>query len=53
VKYIAARKLDVPVNILHMGKTKKELHWQPDTKLEAGIRETWLWLAGKKASARE
>jgi UDP-glucose 4-epimerase len=50
VKYIAARKLDVPVNVLHMGKTKKELHWQPGTKLEAGIRETWEWLKGKKAA---
>jgi UDP-glucose 4-epimerase len=50
VKYIAGRKLDVPINVLHMGKTKKELRWHPETKLEAGIRQTWLWLAEKRAS---
>lgn len=50
VKYLPGRKLDVPVNVLDMGKTKKDLLWRPDTKLEAGIRQTWEWMKEKKAA---
>lgn len=49
VKYIAGRKLDVPVNVLDMGKTQKEVQWRPGTTLEEGIRQTWKWMSEKSA----
>ena len=44
VEYTPARKLDVPVNCLHIGRAKRNLHWHPEISLEDGIDKTWKWL---------
>lgn len=44
VNYTEARKIDVPVNVLDIGKIGGTLDWRPATGLEEGIRKTWQWL---------
>jgi UDP-glucose 4-epimerase len=36
-RYTPARALDVPYNVLDITRAKRELHWQPQIMLEAGI----------------
>lgn len=38
--YTAARKFDVPVSVLDITLAKKELGWQPEVNLNAGLRLT-------------
>ena len=44
VKYTPARRIDVPENVLDVGKIKSALNWSPKTSLYDGIEETWKWL---------
>ena len=48
VNYTKARRIDVPVNVLDIGKISAALGWRPETDLEEGIRKTWEWLTGGK-----
>ncbi|RKY29430.1 MAG: NAD-dependent epimerase [Planctomycetota bacterium] len=48
VDYTEARKIDVPVNVLAVGKISAALGWRPETDLESGIRRTWEWLTTGK-----
>ncbi len=48
VNYTEARRIDVPVNVLDIGKISAALGWRPETDLEEGIRKTWEWLTGGK-----
>jgi len=47
VRFTAARKLDVPVNCLDIGKIGRETGWLPAVSLEKGIARTWAWMKGK------
>lgn len=44
VRYLPARKLDVPINILDISRAQNELSWSPKVSLEEGINRTWQWL---------
>jgi UDP-glucose 4-epimerase len=50
VNYVAARKLDVPVNCLDVSLAAKELGWSANLGLEEGIHRTW---ADIKSSTRK
>lgn len=43
VRFLPARKLDVPVNYLDITKANKILNWRPSVTLENGIMATWEW----------
>lgn len=42
--YQAARKLDVPVNVLDISKARKAFSWEPKTTLDDGILKTYHWM---------
>jgi UDP-glucose 4-epimerase len=44
VEYIESRKVDVPVNVLDISRSEKELGFKPHTSLEEGIRSTYNYL---------
>ncbi len=44
IRYLPARKLDVPVNCVDISRAKKELGWGPEISLEEGMGRTWKWL---------
>ena len=44
VEYLSARRLDVPVSVLDIGRATEELGWQPETGLAEGIARTWDWI---------
>jgi len=44
VKYVQARSVDVPVNILDIKLAQKHLNWTPETGLDQGLRQTWDWI---------
>lgn len=44
VRFTPARRLDVPVNCLDIGRAKSELGWMPSTPLREGIAKTWKWV---------
>lgn len=44
VRFAPARKLDVPVSCLNIGRAKSELGWMPSTPLREGIAKTWKWV---------
>jgi UDP-glucose 4-epimerase len=44
VKHTSARRIDVPENVLDVGKIKSALNWSPQTSLHDGIEHTWKWL---------
>lgn len=48
VRYLPARKLDVPVNCLDVGLARRELDWRPEMPWEEGIAHTWEWLNASK-----
>lgn len=50
VRYLPARKFDVPVNFLDISRARQELSWQPQISFEEGMSRTWEYLqrhAGK------
>lgn len=44
VKYTAARRFDVPANVLDTTLAQRELGWRPGTPLGAGLRRTYEWM---------
>jgi len=45
-RYLEARLLDVPKNILDIGKAKLHLEWEPRFELQHGLEATAQWLNG-------
>jgi UDP-glucose 4-epimerase len=43
-RHTAARRLDVPVNILNIERAKNLLQWQPSLTLRQGIERTVAWI---------
>lgn len=41
VKYLPARNIDVPVNVLDNSLLRKEFSWQPETPIKKGIQMTY------------
>jgi len=46
VKYVAGRKLDVPVSVLDISLLQKEMNYSPKTDIEKGIEITYNYLKG-------
>lgn len=44
VEHLPSRPLDVPRNVLDVGRAWRELGWEPKTDLAEGIARTWDWL---------
>ena len=44
IRYTPARGVDVPYNVLNVGKVRKDTDFVPAMELEVGLRETWAWL---------
>jgi UDP-glucose 4-epimerase len=44
VEYRPGRVLDVPANVLDIGRVRGELGWRPLTELFEGITRTWDWI---------
>ena len=45
VSFMESRAFDVPINILSIEKSKRELDWEPTVKLQDGIQKTWDWIS--------
>jgi len=46
VEWTAGRMVDVPANVLDIGKARKRFDWTPGIPLDEGIRRTWDWVRG-------
>jgi UDP-glucose 4-epimerase len=44
VRYTPARGVDVPYNVLDISKITNGLNFVPAMDLDAGLRDTWIWL---------
>ncbi|MDP8952438.1 MAG: GDP-mannose 4,6-dehydratase [Actinomycetota bacterium] len=44
VEYLPPRSLDVPTNVLNIGRAREELGWEPRVELTEGITRTWDWI---------
>ncbi|MGE5285328.1 MAG: NAD-dependent epimerase/dehydratase family protein [Actinomycetota bacterium] len=44
VEWTAGRKVDVPANVLDIGKARERFDWAPAVPLDEGIRGTWNWI---------
>ncbi len=44
VEYLSPRSLDVPANVLDIGRAREELGWEPRVELTEGIARTWDWI---------
>lgn len=44
VEYLPARTLDVPSSVLGIARAREELGWNPKTKPEEGMAQTWAWI---------
>ena len=44
VEYLPARRLDVPVSVLDVGRASENLGWHPVVGLPEGIARTWDWI---------
>jgi len=54
VNYTPARPVDVPVNVLDIGRAARHLEWQPKVDLAEGLARTWAWVkATHKTSERQ
>ena len=49
-RFRAARRADVPVNVLDIGLIRRETGWAPRIAWEAGLRDTMSWMAGHGAA---
>ena len=44
VEYTAARRFDVPVNVLDIALAREKLGWKPQIPLAEGLRRTYEWM---------
>ena len=44
IRWLPARAIDVPVNVLDISKARHGLGWTPQVSFEEGLRRTWLAL---------
>ena len=44
VEYVPGRVLDVPANVLDVGRAREVLGWKPATDLAEGVERTWDWI---------
>ncbi|MGZ8463567.1 MAG: NAD-dependent epimerase/dehydratase family protein [Candidatus Deferrimicrobiaceae bacterium] len=44
VESTAGRMVDVPANVLDIGKSRERFDWNPVVGLDEGIRRTWDWI---------
>jgi UDP-glucose 4-epimerase len=44
VEWTPGRKVDVPANVLDIGKVRGRFGWAPGIPLDEGIRGTWEWI---------
>jgi UDP-glucose 4-epimerase len=44
IESTAGRIVDVPVNVLDIGKSRERFDWTPVVGLDEGIRRTWNWI---------
>jgi len=44
VESTAGRMVDVPANVLDIGKARERFDWTPVVPLDEGIRRTWDWI---------
>ncbi len=44
VRYLPARALDVPSNVLHVGRAREDLGWNCRVELTEGVARTWDWV---------
>jgi len=44
VEYLPGRSLDVPENVLDVGRAREELGWEARTDLAEGVARTWAWI---------
>ena len=51
VKYLPARRFDVPVNVLDISRAKVDLGWQPEIELYKGIEHTYRWMGEEYSNA--
>lgn len=42
-KHLPGRTLDVPANVLDIGRIRSATNWIPSVSLEDGLRRTWEW----------
>ena len=48
-----ARPVDVPRSILDMNLVRSEFGWLPETSLEDGINQSWIWLKSIQSATGE
>ena len=46
VRYLPARRIDVPSNVLDISLARKNLHWEPSVGLIDGLKLTAEFLSG-------
>jgi UDP-glucose 4-epimerase len=44
IKYLPARKFDVPSNILDNRLAYKSLKWKPETNFDLALKRTWRYV---------
>ena len=44
VRYQDSRPYDVPINVLDIGKAKRDYGWKPEIDLLTGLRSTYEWV---------
>ena len=51
VRRTPPRPVDVPVNVLDVGRARRFLGWSPSTPLPEGLVRTWEWVRGSERRA--
>jgi UDP-glucose 4-epimerase len=44
LEYLSTRLVDVPANVLDIGRARAELGWIPEVRLAEGVNRTWNWI---------
>jgi UDP-glucose 4-epimerase len=44
LEYLSTRPVDVPANVLDIGRARAELGWIPEVRLAEGVNRTWNWI---------
>lgn len=51
-RYLPARGIDVPSNVLDIARARAELGWAPEISLDAGLARTLEWMRGQGGAIR-